>query len=94
MLYVVVQLLEPRKRIIIPESFIFDLCEQSIKNVGRNSNHRYLIYWSKHALGDETNAPDLNWKPNFGLPLSKVYPPGNDLDESCYAVQLKYFFSK
>lgn len=75
MLYVVIQLLEPRKRIIIPESFIFNLCEQSLKNVGKNSNHRYLIYYSKSALGDETSAPDVNWAPNFQLPLCKVFPP-------------------
>lgn len=94
MLFVVVQLLDTRKRIIIPESFIFDLCEQSIKNVGRNSNHRYLIYYSKIALGDGTSAPDVNWVPKFQLPLSKVFPPEGNLDEACYIGQLKYFFSE
>lgn len=94
MLYVVVQLLEPKQRIIIPENFIFDLCEQSLKNVGRNSNHRYLIYWSKNAIADGTNVPDINVEPNFGLPLSKVYPPENGLNESCYIAQLKYFYSE
>lgn len=94
MLYVVIQLLEPRKRIIIPESFIFNLCEQSLKNVGKNSNHRYLIYYSKSALGDETSAPDVNWAPNFQLPLCKVFPPENNIDDACYIAQLKYFFSE
>lgn len=94
MLFVVVQLIEPKKRIIIPESFIFDLCEQSLKNVGCNSNHRYLIYWSKNVLGDETNAPDISCTPNFNLPLSIAYPPENNLIETCYNAQLKRFFSE
>lgn len=94
MLYVVVHLLEPRKRIIIPESFIFSLCEQSLKNVGKNSNHSYLIYYSKSVLGDGTSAPDVNCVPDFRLPLSKVFPPDDNSEEACYMAQLKYFFSE
>lgn len=93
-MFVVVQLIEAKKRIIIPESFIFDLHEESLKNMGCNSNHRYLIYWSKDALDDEKTVPDANCTPKFDLPLSKDYPPQNDVIETCYHAQLKHFFGK
>lgn len=93
LLYVVVQLLEPNKRIIVPESFIFDLCEESLKNVGRNPNHQYLVYWSNLALGDGTAEPDTTCKPKFHLPLSQSYPP-EELLEACYLAQIKMFFGK
>lgn len=94
MLFVVVQLIKPKTRIVVPESFIYDLNEESLKNNGCNHNFSYLIYWSKHALGDGSNTPDTNWVPNFNAPLSDVYPPENDLAEVCYKGALKHFFGK
>lgn len=87
-MFVVVYLLKPGVRIIIPENFVHDLCEQTLKNIGRNSNHKYLIYWSKNVNGDGI------CQPNFGAPLSDHYPPQNDAIEACYIAQLKYFFRK
>lgn len=94
MLFVVVYLVEPKKRIILPENFIYDLCEVSLKNNGRNSNHKYLIYWSKNAIGDGSFAPDFKIEPNFDAPLSHIYPPENDVIEACYIAQIKLFVGK
>lgn len=93
-MFVVVHLLSSKKRIILPESFIHDLSEESLKNVGVNANHKYLIYWSKNSIGDGINAPELNCVPNFSLVVSDIYPPENDAIEACYIAQLKRFFSK
>lgn len=92
-MFVVVHLIEPKKRIIVPENFILGLSEQSLKNYGTNSNINYTVYWSKDALGDENNEPNANHETNFRLAKSNVYPP-DDLRETCYNARLKYFFSK
>lgn len=93
-MFVVIHLLKSNKRIIIPENFIFDLCEQRLKNSGCNTNHKYLIFWSKNAIGDGENVPDIHCKPNFKAPVSSIFPPANDAIEACYEAQLRCFFSK
>lgn len=93
-MFVVVFLISPKKRIIIPEHFVYDLCEERLKNSGCNKNHTYLIYWSKNSVGDGENAPDIDCVPNFNAPVSEIFPPENDAMEACYKVQLRSFFSK
>lgn len=91
---VVVHLVKPKRRIIVPESFVFDLNEENLKNSGNNANVTYLIYWSKEALGDEKNSPNHDRLPNFNAPLSEIYPPNNGLSEACYKARLIHFCSK
>lgn len=94
MLFVVVNLLKPKKRIIIPENFIFDSCEERLKNSGCNNNHKSKIYWSKNAIGDGETAPDIIGTPNFNAPMHDIFPPNDDVMEACYEAQLRSFFSK
>lgn len=93
-MFVVVHLVDVKKRIIVPENFIFDLSQENLKNNGCNKNFTYLAYWSHTALGDENSAPNINCQPNFTAPISKIFPPGDDLQEACYTVRLKKFFGK
>lgn len=94
MLLVVVQLVKPKKRIIVPENFVYDLDEEKLKNVGKNGNVTYKVYWSKAALGDEKYAPNEQLIPNFNAAWCEIYPPNDDLVEACYKARIITFYSK
>lgn len=89
-MFVVVFLIEPKVHVIVPEQFIFDLNEESLKNVGKNGNFHYKIFWSENALTVD-GAPDSGYKPNFDSPESKVFPP---IGSACYVGKLKKFCSE
>lgn len=84
-MFVVVVITNLKKRIVIPEQWIYDVNEQSLKNYGVNSNRNVLIFWSNSAL-DSNNRPDATYKPNFSAPNSEEYPPLND--EACYLARI------
>lgn len=87
-MFVVVFLTKVKKRIVIPEQWIFDLNQQSLKNYGVNSNRNVLIFWSNSAK-DADNRPDVSYAPNFTAPFSNAYPPLHD--QACYLARL-YFY--
>lgn len=91
---VVVQLEKLKKRLIVPESFVFDLNEENLKNNGNNGHFTYLVYWSREALGDGSISPNQHCVPNFDAQASEIYPPDNGLTEACYKARLVHFCSK
>lgn len=93
-MFVVVHLIEAKKRIIVPEKFILGVSEQSLKNYGTNSNRTHTVYWSKVAYGEEKSAPDDTCETDFRLAKSKIHPPKDDLIETCYDARLLYYYSK
>lgn len=42
-MFVVVFLVDPKVHIVVAEEFIFNLSQQSLKNVGKNSNFKYTV---------------------------------------------------
>lgn len=89
-MFVVVFLLEPKQHIVVPENHIYDLDEESLKNIGRNGNFQYKIFYSKRAI-DDSGVPDCAYTPDFNLPKSTTFPPAQS---GCYVGKLKKFFSK
>lgn len=89
-MFVVVFLTDVKKHIIVPEQFIFGLDEERLKNIGRNSNFQYKIFWSENAI-DENGVPNAEYLPNFALPKCTTFPP---VDDACYVGKLKKFFSE
>lgn len=87
-MFVVVFLLDEKKHIIVPEEFICELDEQSLKNVGKNAHFRYKIYWT--PLNDE-GIPIAGYVPNFNLVKSTTFSVDG---EACYVGKIKKFFSK
>lgn len=95
MLFVLVQLEEFKKRVIVPESFVHDVNEEHLKSAGASHNAPYSVYWSKQAIGDEQSAPDSTFIPNFNAPIAKAYPPENNLVEACYEkVRIIHYYRK
>lgn len=89
-MFVVVYLVDAKAHIIVPEKFIFGLDEERLKNVGRNSNFQYKIFWAESAI-DANGVPNAEFLPDFNLPKSTAFPPN---DEACYVGKLKKFFSE
>lgn len=89
-MFVVVFLVEPKKYIIVPEEFIFALDEESLKNIGKNGNFSYKIFWSDNCVDNE-GVPDKEYPPDFSLENSAPFPPA---DKACYIGKLKRFFCK
>lgn len=79
-----------KKNIIVPENFIYGLDVEKLKNVGRNANHKYKIFWSESAI-NENGVPNAEYLPNFDLPKCTVFPP---IDEACYIGQTRKCFSE
>lgn len=92
-MFVVVYLLDAKKNIIVPETFIYELNEEKLKNYGANRNQSHLIYWSNAASDGIDGVPNPDFPTDFTLPPTNVHPP-REIEETCYIVRLKRFFSK
>lgn len=90
-MFVVVYLCYAKKHIIIPQNFILGLSQQSLNNVGKNRNKKFVMFWSKNAVRNE--IPDLNYIPNFNCDISAIFPPVGR-NEACFIGQIKYFFGE
>lgn len=92
-MFVVVFLTVPKKITVIPEEFILDLNERSLKNYGCNSNQSRRIFFSKEWFQNQVDGVNLDKKftPNFNLPASNVYPLPNDVDDGVYIAHLRKF---
>lgn len=90
-MFVVVFLCGAKKHIIVPQTFISGLSQQSLNNDGKNRNRKYLVFWSESAICNE--IPNLNYTPNFESNISDIFPPVGR-NEACYFAHIKYFFGK
>lgn len=90
---VVVYLNVAKKKIIIPQNWILALNQETLNNVGKASYQKRRIFWSSHGLSCD-EIPDDSIAPNFGLPLSKVFPPPENVIETCYIAQVKRYCGK
>lgn len=89
-MFIVVFLVDAKKHIIVPEEFIFNLDEESLKNKGKNPSFRYTVFWSENAL-DANGVPQADYLPDFNLTKSIDYPP---IGDACYLGQIKKFHSE
>lgn len=87
---VVVYLNDAKINIIIPQNWIMALSQETLNNVGKASYQRRRIFWSNHGLTHD-GIPDDSIAPNFGLPLSKMFPPEEGITETCYIAQVKRY---
>ncbi|XP_055300552.1 uncharacterized protein LOC129567536 [Sitodiplosis mosellana] len=87
---VVVYLMDAKKNIIIPQDWILALDQETLNNVGKASYQHRRIFWSNHGLSDD-GIPDESIAPNFYLPLSKTFPPPENLAETCYIARVKQY---
>lgn len=92
-MFVVVFSREPKCSTVIPEEFILDLNQKSLKNNGVNRNQDRRIYFSKEWFENQTAKINLEqpFEPNFNLPLNNVYPLPNNVEEACYIGRLIKF---
>lgn len=79
---VVVYLQDAKRYTVVPESFIYDLNEKNLKNLGVNRNQSRLIYFSQYLFENLQANENLDeqFEPNFHCPITKVYP----LPETCF----------
>lgn len=83
MSFVVVFLMKPKKYVVVPENFIFDLDQTKLKNIGANRNQNFKIFWSN--IGNDV-------QPNFNAEESEIYPP--NIIEACYIGRVYKFYSE
>lgn len=43
-------LVDPEVYVIVPEKFIFNLDEQSLKNVGEDGNFKYKVFYAENCV--------------------------------------------
>lgn len=78
-----------KKKIVIPETWIYDINEEKLKNYGVNRNQKVLIYWSTSAI-DANGCPIDTHQPNFLAPACGQFPPADD--EACYIAYVNRYF--
>lgn len=95
-MFLTVFLVEANEHTVIPEEFVFQLVEENVKNHGLNSNQNRLVYFSRELfeLLESGDIPHSEIIPNFGLPISKMYPLPDGLLETCFIGRLKKFWGK
>ena len=92
---VVVYLKEAGGYTVVPEQFIYQLNERTLKNIGVNRNQDRLIYFSVDVFEKlERNEVVEQYAPNFNLPVSVVYPLPNEYTETCFIGRLIKFEGK
>lgn len=90
-MFVVVFIKAAKKKIVIPEEWIYDVNQELLKNKGVNSNREVLVFWSKSAI-DANGWPNSMHTPNFLAAKSVDFPPEND--EACYHVRVIHYFGE
>lgn len=90
---VIVYLQDPKKYIAVPESFVYDLDERSLKNRGVNRNQNRLVYFSQewHENMEANENVLQEFEPNFHCAITTRYPLPNYLDETCFIGRLISF---
>lgn len=89
-MFVVVYLKLCKVYVVVPESWIYDVNQELLKNQGVNCNRDVLVFWSKKGLIDD--QPNENYAPNFLSNKESTFPPSNNVEEACYVGRLiKYF---
>lgn len=90
---VIVFLEDAKKHTVVPESFIYDLNEKNLKNLGVNRNQRRLVYFSKQWFENMERKVNLGdeFVPNFHHPITKDYPLPEGLAETCFIGRLIHF---
>lgn len=91
-MFVVVYLTVSKKHIAVPETWIYNINQELLKNHGVNSNRNVLIFWSKKGFVD--GKPNEEFSPNFQLDRATAFPPQNNEEEACYIGRLKKYFGK
>lgn len=93
---VLVYLSDPKQHTVVPESFIYDLNERSLKNRGVNRNQNRLIYFSRQWFEnmEQNRNLDEEFVPNFHCPLTIEYPLPNGLVETCFIGRMIRFVCK
>lgn len=92
-MFVVVLIKVVKKYVVIPESWIYDVSEEKLKNNGVNRNQDVLIFWSNDAIGED-ERPDGEYEPNFNLEILSVHPPTNGIAHGCYIGRIIRYFGK
>lgn len=92
-MFVLIYIKEIKKRVIVPEEWIFDQNEECLKNNGVNRNRDVLVYWSNNGV-DVNGCPDGSYPPNFHVEVVNVHPPPNDIVEACYIARTLHYFGK
>lgn len=90
-MFVVVFIKSAKKKIVIPEKWIYDVNEELLKNKGVNSNRDVLIFWTKLAI-DANGMPNVLHAPNFLATKSLEFPPSDD--EACYIGRVIHYFGE
>lgn len=91
-MFVVVKLDSCKLKIVVPESWVYDINQELLRNQGVNSNRPVLVYWSKNGyIGD---VPDESHPANFHLNKATQFPPANGTDEACYTARLIRYFGE
>lgn len=94
-MFVSVYLVEARAHTVVPREFIFELNKVNLYNNGVNSNQNRLIYFSKglfEALENGNYTALTECIPKFSIPITKVYPLPNEVQEACFIGRLKKFW--
>lgn len=94
-MFVSVYLSDAGAHTVVPREFIFELNKVNLYNNGVNSNQNRLIYFSKgmfEALENGNNTAPTDYIPNFSIPVTKVYPLPNEVQEACFIGRLKKFY--
>lgn len=96
-MYVTIYLFDAKHHTVIPKEYVYDLVDVNLFNRGINRNQNHLIYFSQDVFelfknGENPNL--LDYPPNFGLPVSQVYPLPNDVRSACYICRLYCFWCK
>lgn len=92
-MFVLIYLSGIKKRVIVPEEWIFDQNEEYLKNNGVNRNRDVLVYWSNVGV-DANDCPNGNYLPNFHAERANVHPPTNDIIEACYIGRTLHYFGE
>lgn len=94
-MFVSLYLIDAREHTVVPREFIFDINVVNLYNNGVNSNQNQLIFFSKvlfEALKNDNDTAFLDYEPNFNIPVTKVYPLPNEVQETCFISRLKKFW--
>lgn len=93
---VIVYLQDSKKYTVVPESFIYDLDERSLKNRGLNRNQSRLIYFSQLCFENMQANENLDEEigPKFHCPITVEYPLPLNLMETCFIGRMICFEGK
>lgn len=91
-MFVVVFIKSARKYVVVPESWIYDIDRELLKNKGVNRNRDVLVFWSLIGLVD--GKPNEAYEPNFHVEKATEFPLPNDVKEACFISRLIRYFGK